>query len=1065
MNTDICLRKTWRWIVSIGCAFLFLQTTPIYGAPVDEDLAQLVAQTQVTALVSTVCPDTMSIRDRTGTPLLAPDTGRVLGYVFAVRPSGYIVVAADTGLEPVIAFSAESGFSWNEAESNILLHLLCADLESRMAALDANALPSSAVMSHAQAWTDAVTSPAAVLSETPIGPLLQASTWSGGNPWNALCPIDPATGRSTAVGCVATATAQIIAYWGYPATVSFCEDDSYVTATRQIAVDATTASIAEIEYGGDPWTNPDSGMMAALSYAAGVSVAMDYTSSGSGAHLLDVAVALAGGETPYTRSIRPGVWEYASAELRTYEYSFWGTPFYMDQQEFFNELADNMAAGTPAELAIVSDTGGHAIVCDGFDEGSGMFHLNFGWGGTGDGWYSLPTEIPYEYNVITYAVMDIAPPSEPTPEPPTLLPASSPIPADGAIDVSTAGLLGFGAGNAGVGVTYDVYLGTDAQLVEARNAQTYLGAVGPSDAAEIAFELEEALACSTQYFWAVDSTADNDRFAAGSLWSMTTVAEAFPDPGEDVTLEPVRLEFGADGGAATVAVTAASAWTTTCSASWIEIDAETATGAGNGSFTYSVSPNGGTDAREAEICVEQATHIVVQAGLIPERLPSPILSPGSGEYVGEVQVSMSCAREDAVIRFTLDGSEPMESSPLYGVPVSLTESATVKAKAFLEPAVDGWAASEISEAVYTLISAVATPEFHPPEGTYSRSVEIHLTCATDGAQVCFTTDGTEPTPASPCVSSGDAILVEHSVSIRAKGFLEGWAPSATAVASYEITVPHRLEENTENGPGRWTASGNSGSVTWHITQRQSRSGSSSWWFGDEARGTYYAGRATPEGTLTSPEIAVAGEAAMTLSFWQWRYVESYTRSSRDRTTVEVRFDGGSWQSVWGQDSKDPSPRAWEQVAMEVEVPEGAQAMQVRFGFDAVTYSRNSYGGWYVDDILVERGPLPGTVASSIMDPLSAGAFNALVHPNPIRQDAAWVEVAGDISVPEELRVEVFDLSGRRVWEADAADSSLIWSGENRNGERVANGVYLMSIHVRVADAWVALPIEKVAILR
>ncbi|MBN1857975.1 C10 family peptidase, partial [Candidatus Bipolaricaulota bacterium] len=791
-----------RWIFSISCAlFLFCTGHLVHGEPVDRDLARQVAETQVSGIAAATEFGTMSIRDGTGVPLEDPDTGRVLGYVFVTHPVGYVVVAADTGIEPVVAFSTESDFSWNEAETNALLHVLRADLDLRMAALEAGVLPSGTLARNEAAWGQAVFAPAAALSETATGPLLQSATWSGGDPWNSLCPIDPTAGRRSAVGCVATATAQIIAYWGYPSSVAFGTEDDYVTATRGILVDAGSASISEISYGMEPWANPETGMMAALSYAVGVSIAMDYTASGSGAHVLDVAVALAGGDTPYTRFVRPGVWGYASAELRTYEYSFWGTPFYVDREAFYRDLAGNMDAGMPAELAVVSDSGGHAIICDGFDPETGMFHLNFGWGGTGDGWYSLPTEIPYSYNVITYGVMDIAPPSGP--ESPELLPATAPVPADGAADVSPSGPLGFSAGNANVSVTYDVYMGTDVSVVGERSPEAHLITLGPSEAGKITVELSQELAHSTQYFWVVDTTAGGE-CSSGALWGFRTAAEAvdpMPQPGGDITVEPSRLEIDAGGGTETVTVAAVTSWAATCSASWINIDAASGAGTGNGSFSYSVSPNTGSDERQAEIHVEQAIHIVVQSGATPVQVPSPTLSPEGGEYVDEVQVVMSCSVENAAIRFTLDGSDPSENSLPYTDPVVLVQSAVVKARAFPDPATDGWIASETSEAAYTVIAHVAAPAFDPPGGTYARSVEIALSCPTPGAEIRYTLDGAEPTPASARAIAGETILLENSSTVRAKAFLAGWAPSVTVTACYEITIPRHLQEDAEMGLG------------------------------------------------------------------------------------------------------------------------------------------------------------------------------------------------------------------------------------------------------------------------
>ncbi len=75
---------------------------------------------------------------------------------------------------------------------------------------------------------------------------------------------------------------------------------------------------------------------------------------------------------------------------------------------------------------------------------------------------------------------------------------------------------------------------------------------------------------------------------------------------------------------------------------------------------------------------------------------APTLTPPAGSYVGSVTVSMSTKTPNADIHYTLDGSVPTESSALYGTPLMLTETATVRARAFA----DGLAPSIITEAFY-----------------------------------------------------------------------------------------------------------------------------------------------------------------------------------------------------------------------------------------------------------------------------------------------------------------------------------------------------------------------------
>jgi hypothetical protein len=63
----------------------------------------------------------------------------------------------------------------------------------------------------------------------------------------------------------------------------------------------------------------------------------------------------------------------------------------------------------PAHLALVNAdwTVGHNVVIDGYNTDE-LFHFNFGWGGSANGWYTMPpADIPYDLTVIEGVVMDI----------------------------------------------------------------------------------------------------------------------------------------------------------------------------------------------------------------------------------------------------------------------------------------------------------------------------------------------------------------------------------------------------------------------------------------------------------------------------------------------------------------------------------------------------------------------------------------------------------------------------------------------------------------------------------
>lgn len=65
-----------------------------------------------------------------------------------------------------------------------------------------------------------------------------------------------------------------------------------------------------------------------------------------------------------------------------------------------------------------------------------------------------------------------------------------------------------------------------------------------------------------------------------------------------------------------------------------------------------------------------------------ERLDNPIASISSGRFSNGQSVVLSHANAAAVIRYTIDGSEPMQTSAVYTTPINISATTTLKAKAF-----------------------------------------------------------------------------------------------------------------------------------------------------------------------------------------------------------------------------------------------------------------------------------------------------------------------------------------------------------------------------------------------
>ncbi len=80
---------------------------------------------------------------------------------------------------------------------------------------------------------------------------------------------------------------------------------------------------------------------------------------------------------------------------------------------------------------------------------------------------------------------------------------------------------------------------------------------------------------------------------------------------------------------------------------------------------------------------------------------------------------------------------------------------------------------------------VATPEFTPVAGSYNDQVLVTITCATDGATIYYTLDGTDPTTGSFVYSS--EITITEDTTLKAFATLTDYDDSAIATAEYTIT--------------------------------------------------------------------------------------------------------------------------------------------------------------------------------------------------------------------------------------------------------------------------------------
>jgi hypothetical protein len=115
---------------------------------------------------------------------------------------------------------------------------------------------------------------------------------------------------------------------------------------------------------------------------------------------------------------------------------------------------------------------------------------------------------------------------------------------------------------------------------------------------------------------------------------------------------------------------------------------------------------------------------------------------------------------------------------------------------------------------------VATPTFTPESGTYNEPQTVSIACATEGATIHYTLDGSEPTESSPVYS--EPISIEETTNIKAIAMKEGYDNSAIAEATYTIQTGSGMvvifNQDWEGDMNGWTFVDVEGEMSWNVAQ-------------------------------------------------------------------------------------------------------------------------------------------------------------------------------------------------------------------------------------------------------
>jgi alpha-tubulin suppressor-like RCC1 family protein len=158
----------------------------------------------------------------------------------------------------------------------------------------------------------------------------------------------------------------------------------------------------------------------------------------------------------------------------------------------------------------------------------------------------------------------------------------------------------------------------------------------------------------------------------------------------------------------------------------------------------------------------------------------PTATLSGGTYNTPQTLVLQTRTANATIHYTIDGSDPTESSPTYSEPIPVNQSTTVRARAFRN-------GSDPSDLLFTDIQLQVKPPVPSPQpGTYASAQVVTLTAEAD-AVIHYTLDFSEPNETSPIYSAPIATS-SGPTTIYAKAFRTGWTPSSTMRASYNTGV-------------------------------------------------------------------------------------------------------------------------------------------------------------------------------------------------------------------------------------------------------------------------------------
>lgn len=284
---------------------------------------------------------------------------------------GFTIVSGDDRLPEIVGYSSQGSYDENNLPEGFISFMKAyQNLYNKVNLGDAEALKNLAEI---KAWRNKKNASAA--STSAVAPLLGNIEWDQTSPYNNMCPKYDSV-HVAATGCVATAMAQVMAYYKYPKQLK-ADIPGYVNRWNGIPMEIPTITQEEGIYDWDNMlpkynkeanaTQQQKDAVAKLMYHCGAAVRMSYGPE-SGAAVSSSKLAKYFGY---------------DADLMM---DLSRSSFTLDK--WMQIIDAELAAGRPVLYGGQSSENGHQFICDGKDE-NGLYHINWGWSGNQNAYFDL----------------------------------------------------------------------------------------------------------------------------------------------------------------------------------------------------------------------------------------------------------------------------------------------------------------------------------------------------------------------------------------------------------------------------------------------------------------------------------------------------------------------------------------------------------------------------------------------------------------------------------------------------------------------------------------------------